>query len=136
MSNPSPQTGTAPCPCGSGDSYTSCCEQVHVGGAGLGTTAEMLVRARYCAYIRRDLGFLTSTWHPDTVPANFDLEPNTEWLRLEIHRTDRGGMLDNDGVVDFTAHFTLRGETYEHRELSEFVRVDGAWVYTDALPNR
>lgn len=120
-----------PCPCGTGRTYGACCEPVHQNGAGLGTTAESLMRARYTAYVLNLADFLLASWHPDTRPPGMGEDPGNEWLGLEVLVTERGGALDNDGVVEFRARFR-RGDDYlELHEVSTFTRVSGRWVYVD-----
>ena len=67
----------------------------------------------------------------DTRPAELALDPDQRWLFLEILGTQRGGPFDDNGTVEFIAHYTLDGTRDTMHELSTFVRVDGAWVYLD-----
>ncbi|MGY9082687.1 MAG: YchJ family protein [Acidimicrobiales bacterium] len=117
------------CPCGFAAPYADHCGRIHLGGAGLGTTAEGLMRARYSAYVLHDRSFLQVSWHPDTSPAAIDFDDNIEWLGLEIVHTESGAALDSIGVVEFRARFSRSSENLELHERSSFVRVDGLWVY-------
>jgi len=119
------------CPCGSGRAYDDCCAPIHLAGAGLGRTAEQLMRARYSAYVRCDEDFLRRSWHPDTQPARVTFDPGLEWLGLEVIRTEAGSGLDTSGVVEFRARFRRGGEYLELHETSRFTRVEGEWVYLD-----
>jgi len=119
------------CPCGSGDEYVSCCGPIHVRGAGLGTTAEQLMRARYTAYVRSDEGFLLRSWHDDTAPAEVAFDENLEWVGLEVLAVDGGSGFDNQGTVEFKARYLRNGQPLELHEISSFVRVDSAWRYVD-----
>ena len=123
------QPNESGCPCGAGQSYTDHCGKVHLGGAGLGTSAEQLMRARYSAYVMHDEGFLLSSWHPDTRPAEVEFDEGLEWLGLEVVATEAGTAFDNDGIVEFTARFRRGGEHLELHERSSFVRLDGRWMY-------
>ncbi len=120
---------TGACPCGSGATYTDCCGPIHRSGAGFGTTAESLMRARYTAYVLNDRPFVLSSWHPDTRPGTVTFSPQQEWLGLEIIATQRGGPLDSEGTVEFIAKFRHGTEFFELHELSTFERVDGNWLY-------
>jgi SEC-C motif-containing protein len=51
------------------------------------------------------------------------------WLRLDVVRRERGGPLDRDGIVEFTAHFLHDGERGRQHEVSAFVRGGGRWSY-------
>jgi SEC-C motif-containing protein len=90
-------------------------------------TATELMRSRYDAYVRLDVPYLLETWHPSTRPARLVLDPSIEWLRLEILGATRGGFLDTEGTVEFTAYY--RGG--EQHEVSRFVKQDHRWFYVD-----
>lgn len=51
------------CPCGSGFEYEACCARFHRGA--LPETAEELMRARYCAFVKGEHAFLWRTLHRD-----------------------------------------------------------------------
>jgi SEC-C motif domain protein len=120
------------CPCGTGLSYGECCEPFHRAIA-QPPTAERMMRSRYTAYVIRDRGYLLATWHPSTRPASIVLEPNLEWVRLEIVGRTGGGMLDAEGTVDFRATYQADGVRQDQRENSRFVRADKTWLYVDGI---
>ncbi|MEM9131854.1 MAG: YchJ family protein [Actinomycetota bacterium] len=120
-----------PCPCGSGATYALCCGPIHARGAGLGATAEQLMRARYTAYVRGDEGFLARSWHPDTRPDPIAPDPAIDWLGLTVLDTTGGTGFDAEGTVTFEARYELAGRRSAMAERSRFVRLDGAWVYVD-----
>ena len=121
------------CPCGAGDSYREHCAVVHQNGAGVGATAESLMRARYSAYVRHDRDFLMMSWHRDTRPNGLEFDPALTWLGLDVIDTVGGGALDSEGIVEFKARFSRGGEFLELHERSSFARVDGHWVYRSAV---
>lgn len=125
-SGPSPFRGN--CPCLSGEQYDHCCGRFHRGEAEA-PTAEQLMRSRYSAFAILDAGYLLRTWHPDTRPAGLELDPGIQWRRLDIVSTTRGGPLDTEGTVEFTAHFRHEGEPGVQHETSQFMRVDRRWYY-------
>ncbi len=137
IDEPAPTTlvPDAPCPCGLTASFGECCAKVHRDGAGLGATAEKLMRARYSAYATANNGFLLESWHLDTRPPLIqpDADPNEgiTWLGLEILDTEAGSAFDQTGEVEFKARFRRGSEHLELHERSTFVRVDGRWVYVD-----
>lgn len=91
------------------------------------------MRSRYSAFAVRDADYLLRTWHPSTRPDGLDLDDDTEWLRLTILDTTGGGLLDDEGTVEFIAQYrTADGRGRQH-ELSRFSRVDRQWVYLDAV---
>lgn len=91
------------------------------------------MRARYSAYAVGDTAHLLRSWHPDTRPSVLELDPTQEWIGLEVHGTDAGGLLDRTGVVEFTARFRQGRRVAELHEVSRFVRVDGVWVYLEPV---
>ena len=121
-------TTDSACPCGV-LTYLEHCETVHRNGAGLGVSAESLMRARYSAYVLHNQQFLLESWHPETRPAQVEFDPDLVWLGLEVVDTEAGSGLDSEGVVEFRARFQRGGEFLELHERSSFVRVDGRWVY-------
>ena len=115
------------CPCGLGDDYDSCCGRLHAGAPA--PTAESLMRARYSAYARGDLGYLLRTYHSSSRPETSDLEPGVQWTRLAVLATDGGGLFDTAGTVQFRAVYVEDGKRGVHAETSRFVREDGSWTY-------
>lgn len=122
---------TEACPCG-GVSYAACCEPWHLGVPA--PTAEVLMRSRYSAYVRKLEPYLLATWHPDTRPASLDLaDDTTQWLGLEVRRHDTDG---DHAIVEFVARHKVGGKAYRLHETSRFVREDGRWLYIDGTYNQ
>ena len=117
------------CPCEFGVPYPEHCQKIHLTGAGLGVSAEQLMRARYSAYVLELRPFLLESWHPDTRPVVLEFDPNIEWMGLEVIDTVAGGAFDTSGVVEFRARFMRNGEPMELHERSTFQRIDGRWLY-------
>ncbi|MEU5424672.1 YchJ family protein [Streptomyces olivoreticuli] len=132
MSNTRTTPLTDDCPCGLGKPYGDCCGALHR-GARSAATAEALMRSRYSAFAVRDAAYLLRSWHPDTRPESLDFDPEQRWTRLEILGTTGGTAFHNEGTVEFRAHFTARGRAGDQHENSRFARVNGEWVYVDAL---
>jgi SEC-C motif-containing protein len=99
------------------------------------STAEWLMRSRYSAFAVGDAAYLLRTWHPLTKPSSLHLDENVAWRRLDIVRAERGGLLDNDGVVEFIAHYRSDGRSGQQHEISRFRKVERSWYYLDALPD-
>ncbi|MFC8429318.1 YchJ family protein [Streptomyces sp. NPDC057253] len=114
------------CPCGLPEPYDACCGRFHRGEAAA-PTAEALMRSRYCAFVKRDEGYLLRTWHPRTRPPGVDFDPGMRWVGLEILDGADGSAFHTTGTVTFRASF--KGGSLHER--SRFERVDGAWVYVD-----
>jgi SEC-C motif domain protein len=122
---------TRACPCGSGQPYVDCCGPMHRAQTAA-ATAEQLMRSRYSAFAVGDAAYLLRTWHRSTRPAHLALDPGQQWTRLEIVNTDRGGLFDAAGSVEFRAHYRLSGRPGMLRERSRFAREDGLWTYLGA----
>ncbi len=121
-----------PCPCGRPKGYGQCCGRLHDGSVNA-ATAEDLMRSRYSAFAVGDEAYLLRSWHPDRRPARVELDPNTEWIGLEILGSGEGTPLHNEGTVEFRARYREDGRTSEVRENSRFLRHEGSWTYLDAL---
>lgn len=122
------------CPCGSGAGYAACCGAFHAGAEP--STALQVMRARYCAFVRRDATFIVRTSHP-MERAKIDMRSlrtsfALAWLGLEIVACERGQPGDGDGLVHFRARYRgPDGKVHMHEERSRFGRAGGAWVYRD-----
>jgi SEC-C motif-containing protein len=124
---------TAPdtCPCGLGEPYDECCGKYHRGAEP--PSAELLMRARYTAYVVGDRGFLLRTWHDRTRPRALTLEAGQSWLGLTILAREGGGLFDREGVVEFRARYTADARPGTMHDRSRFAKVGGAWRYVDDL---
>ena len=128
---PIPLADTARCPCLGGLAYGECCGPLHAGDPA--PTAERLMRSRYSAFVLHRASYALSSWHASTRPATIEFDAEVRWFRLDIVRTERGGPFDRDGVVEFEARYRSGGEVGVQHEVSRFTRVDGRWLYVDAL---
>ncbi len=117
------------CYCGSGKSYEACCGRLH-SGAENAASAEALMRSRYSAYVLKLEDYLLATWHPDTRPAELDLDADdTKWLGLNVKKHVRQD--ETHATVEFVARYRIAGKGYRLDELSRFVKQDGRWYYRD-----
>ena len=125
-----------PCPCGGGV-YRLCCAPLHR-GLKRAETAEELMRSRYSAFARTEVGYLLAT-HPepnrdDNVRRAELLRScrQTRWLGLTIREVRGGGSDDLEGTVVFEARY--RGGVL--KETSLFQRrknsVESEWIYAGA----
>jgi SEC-C motif-containing protein len=119
-----------PCPCGSGTGLDACCGQLHRGERHA-ATAEELMRSRYAAYALGESDYLFRTWHPRTRPADVATGGGIVWTALEVTDTADGGVGDDQGQVEFTAHFESGGRPGRMHERSRFERRAGRWCYVD-----
>ncbi len=122
------------CPCGSDETYTSCCRILHLGRAA--QTAEQLMRSRYSAYALKLIDYLVETTHPDQRVPDLkktiaEWADQAEFYRLEIISTRQGQVSDKIGKVEFIAHYRQGGKERQLCELSRFKRYAKHWVYLD-----
>lgn len=120
------KSSAAPCPCGSGLHYASCCARWHAGAAA--PDAVSLMRSRYSAYARGLHDYLLATWHASTRPTEIGNEA-IRWLALEVRNHS---MQDaTHATVEFVARYRIGGRGHRLHECSRFVREDGRWYYVD-----
>ncbi len=112
--------------------YAECCGPLHAGAATAKTALE-LMRSRYSAFALNDAHYLTETWHPTKRPRSLELDPDIEWRRLQILGHSGGSEADNDGTVEFVAHYWDAGrrEYGRQHENSTFARRSGRWFYVE-----
>ena len=87
------------------------------------------MRSRFSAFAVGDAAYLLRTWHASTRPERLVLDPERRWTRLDVLGTDRGGMFDTAGTVEFNAHYRWQGQSGTQHEISRFAREHGSWVY-------
>ena len=96
------------------------------------------MRARYTAHTHADIDFIRKTHHPDSAD-DINAEgtrrwaEESDWLGLEILRTEKGGADDKTGKVEFVAHYRDKNsDRHRHHEISLFNKVNGEWRFRDA----
>jgi SEC-C motif-containing protein len=94
------------------------------------------MRSRYAAFVEGAIDYLVDTHHPSTRgsverAAIARWSRDSEWLGLDVIATERGGVADDEGVVEFRARYRQGGATLAHHERSTFRRLDGRWYYLD-----
>lgn len=124
------------CACGTGKSFDVCCGPF-IEGTARPETAELLMRSRYTAYTKGDIGYIKRTSAPET-HKDFDdgaakeWADSAEWKGLKILSVEKGGPEDKKGVVEFMATYHQDGKTLEHHEVSKFrKKPDGTWLFVD-----
>lgn len=126
------------CPCGSGQSYDTCCGPIIEGAPA--QTAEALMRSRYTAYVRGAIDHIAATNAVSAADA-FDPEQarqmseELDWQGLEVVSVQDGGPDDSEGVVEFRLRFSRLGQDMMHHEASRFVREDGRWKFESGEMN-
>jgi len=98
-------------------------------------TAEALMRSRYSAYVMGDTAYLMKTWHPSTRPFSIDPETLPKWYNLEILRTEKGQVDDDEGIVEFKAYAFSQRKALILHEVSSFVKEQRQWLYVSGDGN-
>jgi len=132
---PAKPTATDPCPCGSGKTFGDCCALV-LAGRRVAATAEELMRARFSAHMVHDFKFLHRTYRGTAAQPYVELaaDPAMVWTKLVVHRQEVDVAGNPDVAhVDFSAYGLENGAEMVLHENAEFVRQQGAWIYTRAL---
>lgn len=112
------------CPCGSAKDYADCCKPLHQGQSA--ASAEALMRSRFSGFALQLTDYLLASWHPSTRPDQFELEPSTQWKRLEILSAGNDTL---NGHVHFKAYYQERQQWHLLEETSKFVFENGHWFY-------
>ena len=120
------------CPCGSRKQIDACCGPLIAGEPAL--TAEALMRSRYTAFTLGNLGYIERTCTGQAALSFNRLElerslPGTVWLGLDILESHGGQPSDSIGKVKFAVRYRQNGRIVTQVEMSDFVRVGGAWRY-------
>ncbi len=121
------------CPCGSGRDFKSCCEPLIMGKMDA-PTAEALMRSRYTAYVKGSVDYIEAT-HKREAQDSVSREETAKWSRestwhgLKIVSTEKGGIADDWGKVEFIASYSQGGRKEDHHEISEFKKTGGRWYY-------
>ncbi len=93
------------------------------------------MRSRYAAFVLCLPEYLQATHDvPATEADRLELIAAARavtWLGLTVHRAERGGPGDEEGVVEFTARSRDGRFSYALHERSLFRRVGGRWRYVD-----
>ena len=126
------------CYCDSELSFATCCEP-HLKGRAAPTPVA-LMRSRYCAFVLADMDYLAKSMRPPA-SVNFDVESTKEWtqsvqwqgLKVLEHGLRMG---DQQGMVEFVAHYMEHGKAAVMHERSIFKRHKSRWYYVSSRPVR
>ncbi len=121
------------CLCGSQVNYNACCQPYH-DNKKRPDTAENLMRSRFTAYAKRNANYLLNTWDISKRPEEIDFsKEDVIWTKLEIVSTKKGRTTDSKGLVEFKAYYESENEEYVMKEMSQFKKQAGQWMYMDGL---
>ena len=140
------------CPCGTGRIYSECCEP-YITGKAKAPTAEALMRSRYSAYAEHAIDYIVNTCirrekdNDIDHKSTRDWSERSNWLGLKIISTEKGGLADKEGTVEFEAVYERNGLKDVHHEKAKFKRDSvtsgdetagvGEWLYDegDVIPH-
>jgi SEC-C motif domain protein len=135
---------SGPCPCHSRRSYKRCCLRFHQGQA-TPTSPEALMRSRYAAYALAKVDYVIATTDPAGPQFRSDREvwaaeirefceaTRFVGLRIRANETREADSGPESGMVEFEAKLLRAGRDVSLIERSEFVHVDGRWLYHDGV---
>jgi SEC-C motif-containing protein len=131
MSNPSD------CPCGSKNTYDTCCGKFHISDE-VAPTAEALMRSRYSAFVKHEIDYLKKTLWPANQKHFDEMEylvraQNSIWVGLTINGKEDGNEDDKQGTVTFTAVSMLNSVLTKQEEKSLFKKKNGRWYYVKPI---
>ena len=121
------------CCCGSGVDFDQCCGAI-LSGARKAESAEALMRARYAAFVTKQVDFLHQSLHPDyrqdhDVAGTRRWADSAQWLGLQVVEARESD--DTEAQVEFIATYKDGGIVKPHHEISRFSKLDGEWFYVD-----
>ncbi len=121
------------CPCGSDKEYKDCCELIHKDHS-KATSPELLMRARYSAFVENKVEFVDQTNIPGT--KDFNLEDakkwakDSKWHHLEVINTQ--DLSETEGLVEFKAFYKdIENDNQTHHEMGHFKKIDDLWFYNE-----
>lgn len=125
---------SSPCPCGSGQTFAACCEPI-IKQQRVAATAEQVMRSRFTAHVIGDEAHLHRTYLPTARVPYVEEAPAGErmnWTRLVIH-SHEPEVKPETSYVDFSAYYREGNAELALHEKSEFLRVDGVWLFNRPL---
>lgn len=89
------------------------------------------MRSRYSAFVLKLNGYLLTSWHPETRPADLALDDVPKWASLQILSSEDSG---THGKVHFRAVYRTDSGWGYLEEHSDFIRENGRWYYHSGSP--
>lgn len=123
------------CPCGSNKNYSTCCG-IFIEGESLPPNPESLMRSRYTAYTKANMGYIIKTMRGKAA-KDFNARKAQQWAKkskwLSLTIIEAIPITENDkkGFVEFIAQYELNGKQQSIHEVSEFHYQKGIWYYVN-----
>ena len=121
------------CHCDSMMPYELCCKPL-IEGTKEAKTALALMRSRFSAHVEKEAAYILNTY-AERARSTLQLKQieqglnGIEWDELEILSVSKGQVGDDDGIVEFLAHYTQGSEHLTMHESSLFHKEHGLWRY-------
>ena len=124
------------CSCGSKKKYRDCCEPYHKGLRKTCHSPLEVLKSRYSAYCDDDGEYVLSSWEehfrPKVSAKKMIREiKSMKYTGLKIHGvvyTDEAG---ENAQIYYTVRYRVGTAFGESSSISNFVKKDGVWYYTD-----
>lgn len=125
------------CPCNIEKKYSECCQKAHQNINSV-SSAEVLMRSRYSAFVMANIEYLQKSHHSKTRPKKkekIDIEKwakSVKWLKLDVLNISNETENYTTGTVEFKAFFMENGTVNVIHENSKFSIENNHWVYVGA----
>ncbi|MDP5105559.1 MAG: YchJ family metal-binding protein [Polaribacter sp.] len=119
------------CPCNPTKKYNDCCKKAHQNIHAV-TTAEMLMRSRYSAFVLANIDYLQKSHFSKTRPSTLENQETLKWT-LSVKWVKLDVLHATENTVEFKAYFYENGTLHMIHENSSFVKENNHWVYKAAL---
>ncbi len=116
------------CHCSSGKEIATCCARF-IDHDENPANPEELMRARFVAYATEKVDFILKTEmlkRPNTKPNLERACKTTSWEQLRVVNSSENGL---NGIVNFEARFSRRGQTFIMRERATYKKFGEMWYY-------
>ena len=120
-----------PCPCISGKKYKKCCRPYHH-GVTIPSPTELL-RARFAAYVLRDVDFIMNTTHPESPhveQANRWRASLEAYTMRTVYRNLEILAEEGDSITYIVTYWSMGRPVDEiYTTISHFKQHEGKWFY-------
>jgi SEC-C motif-containing protein len=94
------------------------------------------MRSRYTAYAVHSIDYIVNTCirkgeQDIDIKQTKEWSEKSTWLGLKILSVEKGGIENDEGIVEFEAKYEQNGLQDTHHEKASFKRRDGEWFYDE-----